>query len=268
MVGLKEKQDDGDTQLAAVPKGTVILLGQEFHADLEWWKWALREPCLVDGVSLYSSFFEHTQWVPERHWLSDATLSAVGGYCAETGIWWRYDLTTEEKSRSLVGAKCKANNAISINLLELLAMVMTAYVMVVQKSDRSNIVGAPVVMLGDNVSAVTWVNKCGGTRDPRAAFLMRYLGRIEMRAGWCFEAAHIPGVKNVVADGISRWPRQTINSRLSSLFPHVDWQEASLGKSGGTTCSGVLQAYCRRSEWLLRQMSLMQLPGVCGRSGV
>lgn len=74
-------------------------------------------------------------------------------------------------------------------------MVITAYLYVmVQKSDHSNIVGAPVVLLGDNVSAVPWVNKCGGTRDPRAAFSMRYLGKIEMRADWCFEAEHIPGV--------------------------------------------------------------------------
>lgn len=267
MVGLEGQKENGDTQLAAVPKGTVVLLGQEFHADLEWWKWALCEQYLVDGVSLYSPFFNHTQWVPERHWFSDATLSAVGGFCAETGVWWRYDLTAEEKSRSVVGGRCAMHNAISINLLELLAMVMTAYMMVVKKSDHSNIVGAPVVMLGDNVSAVTWVNKCGGTRDPRAAFLMRYLGRIEMRAGWCFEAAHIPGVENVLADGISRWPRETINSRLSSLYPCVNWQEANLGKSGGTMCSGVLQAYCRRSEWLRRLTPLMKLPGGCGRSG-
>ena len=174
----------------------------------------------------------------------------------------------KRKNRSVVGAKCAKHNAISINLLGLLGMVITAYVMVVQESDHSDIVGVPVVMLGDNVSAVTWVNKCGGTRDPRAAFLMRYLGRIEMRAGWCFEAAHIPGVETELADGISRWPRENINSRLSSLYPHVHWQEASLGKSGGTTCSGVLQAYCRRSEWLLRQMPLIELPGACGRNGV
>ncbi|MEP3733699.1 MAG: hypothetical protein ABJN02_17345, partial [Lentilitoribacter sp.] len=87
---------------------------------------------------------------------------------------------------------------------------MTAYVVVVQESDLSTIVGAPVVVLENNVSAVTWVNKCGGTRDPKAAFFMRYLGRIEIRAGWCLEAAHIPGVSNVLADGTSRWPRENV----------------------------------------------------------
>lgn len=57
--------------------------------------------------------------------------------------------------------KCAGDNALPIILLELLAKVRTTYVMAVQKSDHSNIVGAPVVMLGDNVSTVTGVINCG-----------------------------------------------------------------------------------------------------------
>ena len=123
------------------------------------------------------------------HWLSGANLSAVGGFsqrqkCADkiyqlksrVGPWW--------------GQSAQSINAISINLLELLGRAITAYVMVVLETDHSKIVGAPVVMF---VSIVTMADKkCGGRRDPRAAFLMRYLGRIEMRAGWCFELAYIP----------------------------------------------------------------------------
>lgn len=40
---------------------------------------------------------------------------------------------------------------------------MPAYNMVVQESDHSKIVGVPVIVFGDDVSAVTWVNMCGGT---------------------------------------------------------------------------------------------------------
>ena len=61
-----------------------------------------------------------------------------------------------------------------------------------------------------------------------------------MRAGRSFEAAHIPGAKNVSANGSSGWPRENINSRLSSLHPHVQWQEASLGESGRTDVFGNL----------------------------
>ena len=68
------------------------------------------------------------------------------------------------------GPNAQKHNAILINLLELLAMIITAYVMVVQISDLSNIEGASVVTLGDNVSAVTWVNISAGehvTRERR-----------------------------------------------------------------------------------------------------
>ena len=71
-----------------------------------------REPYLVDGLSSYYAFFYHTQRDPEWLWLSDATLSAVVVFCAETAVWWRYDLTTEENSRSMMGAKCPKRDAI------------------------------------------------------------------------------------------------------------------------------------------------------------
>lgn len=87
-------------------------------------------------------------------------------------------------------------------MLKSLEMVLTTYGIVVQESDHSNIVGAPLVLPGYSGSAVTWVNKCGVTPDPVAAYLMRWLGRIEMRAGWCFRAAPISAVKNVSVDGI------------------------------------------------------------------
>lgn len=82
----------------------------------------------------------------------------------------------------MVRVKCAKHNAISMNLLDLMGMAMTACGMVEREPDP---VGAPVVMLGDNVSAVAWVETCGGTRDPRVAFLIRYLGRIQMPAGSC-----------------------------------------------------------------------------------
>ena len=52
---------------------------------------------------------------------------------------------------------------------------MSTYILAVQESYQSTIVEAPVVSLGDDRLAVTWVKKCEGTRFPRAAFLIRYL---------------------------------------------------------------------------------------------
>ena len=37
----------------------------------------------------------------KRTWLSDASFEAVGGLCLETGVCWRYNLTEEERTRTV-----------------------------------------------------------------------------------------------------------------------------------------------------------------------
>ena len=58
---------------------------------------------------------------------------------------------------------------ITINLLELCGIVMTAYVTQVILQDRPKMPGDTVLLRGDNVSAVSWINRCGGSRNRRAA---------------------------------------------------------------------------------------------------
>ena len=254
---------------SVVQKETTVRLNEEFHADLGWWKWAVQQASLLAGVSLYSPFYDHVHWPPTRHWLSDATLKAIGGLCLESRTWWRYDLSHEEQSRADIVAACAKHNKLSINLLELLAMVVTAYVMVAVKGDRPAVHGEPVLMRGDSMSAVTWVNRCGGTRNPRAAFIMRWLGVLEMEAGWCLESAHIAGATNVLADGITRWNRADIPQKLSLLFPSPlrPWQEASLGEGGGRACSEILRPFSHESELRRRLTTLIPQLGNCGVSG-
>lgn len=137
-VGLAGDHDFHDT---TIMKDYVVELSGEFHADLEWWKWAVHQRCMLEGVSLYASFYEHVEWPVVRHWLSDATTKAIGGFCLELRVWWRYDLSVDEMRRSSASTTCAAHNKLSINLLELLAMVVTAYVMVVVREDRSSVSG-------------------------------------------------------------------------------------------------------------------------------
>ena len=143
----------------------------------------------------------------------------LGGFAGNPGVWWRYDLSVDEQQRSSEQTTCASHNKLSINLLELLAMVVTAYVMVVVKEDRPSVAGEPVLMRRDSSSAVTWVNRCGGTRDPRAVFIMGWLGVLEVNMGWCFESSHIPGSSNVLADGITRWDRADSPQKLTELSP-------------------------------------------------
>ena len=68
-VGLAGDYDFSGT--TAMKDYTVELSG-EFHADLGWWKWPVCQRNILEGVSLYASFYEHIEWPPVRHWLSDA----------------------------------------------------------------------------------------------------------------------------------------------------------------------------------------------------
>ena len=72
--------------------------------------------------------------------------------------------------------------------------------------DTPKSVGHPIVMRGDNVAAVTWVNRCGGARDKRGCLLMGMLGRLEIKGGWSHDAKNILGVQNTLAGYIALAP--------------------------------------------------------------
>lgn len=78
-------------------------------------------------------------------------------------------------------------------------------------------------MGGDSVSAVSWVNRCGGSRGRRTGILMRLLGRMEIASDWCHVAKHIPWVENRLADGISRWPEKAIHRAVNRLIQTQGW---------------------------------------------
>ena len=63
---------------------------------------------------------------------------------------------------------------------------------------------------------------------------------LEITSGWSHDAKHIPGVQNVVADGISKWPNKKIARNLQTLT-QGEWREQSIGKSGGEFLETILQ---------------------------
>ena len=95
---------------------------------------------------------------------------------------------------------------------------MTAWVVQMIVGDRPQTAGDAVLLRGDNVSAVSGVNKCGGAKDRRAGLLMRLLGRMEITGGWCHIAKHMPGLDNTLADGISRWPEDKVHENGTILL--------------------------------------------------
>ena len=70
---------------------------------------------------------------------------------------------------------------------------------------------------------------------------MRLLGCLEVGSGWCFDALHVAGVDNFIADNISRW-KEVIDDNLNASRPDVAWRRQVLGPTGVELCSGILAA--------------------------
>ena len=224
---------DGDFSVKGPNRARVIPLSPEFHADLEFWRWLSSAGLDVRGGSLMAPMYDLVYRPPARTIFTDASKTAVGGYCAETGMWFLYDLTGDERRRFDSGE-------FSINVLELLGMVLGAYVLVVLREERPIVLSDRVLLQGDNNSAVHWIQRCRGGAEPRSGALMRLLGVLEVAGGWCFDAEHVPGVLNNIADGISRWEVTSVQSHLVALCPNVSWQEYDLGDKGKGLCSCIL----------------------------
>ena len=121
-------------------------------------------------------------------------------------------------------------------------MFMTAWVVQMIVGDRPQTAGDAVLLRGDNVSAVSCVNKCGGAKDRRAGLLMRPLGRMKITSGWCHIAKHIPGLDNTLADGISGWPEdKVIHENVARLTNDYGWKEENIQAHGRKIFSLLLQ---------------------------
>ena len=183
--------------------------------------------------SLGAPFYAYVERSPSRRYYSDASFTAVGGVWPELKVYQRYDLNPVLSRLLKNQTVTKGEDAIKINLLELGGMVMTAYVTQVILHDRSDMQGNSVLLRGENVAAVSWINRCGGSHNRRASLAMRLPGRLEITSGWNHDAKYIPGVQNVVANGISRWPKTEITQRLQTRV-QGQWKEENISGGGRT----------------------------------
>ena len=219
----------------------VVPLGSEFHADFSFWKGVISQKLLQSGEAVFAACYTALRRPANWHYLCDASFEAVGGYCLEHRMYWRYDLPPELTQELKQKAERRETCTITINLLDILGMVGTAWVMLESRGDTPEAVGDPIAMLGDNVAAVTWVNRCGGATDKRVCLLMKMLGRLEIDGGWNHDVKHISGVQNNLADGISRWPRTEIAERIRDLTNSHAWAEQPIGPGGNKIFDIVLQ---------------------------
>ena len=103
-----------------------------------------------EGERLAAPFFRFVKQTHKRTWFSDSSFEAVGGLCLETGVYWRYKLSEEEVKRTIRSRKGGDRKSLPINVLELLRVVMTAYVVIVIKRDRPAKEGESVLTIGDS----------------------------------------------------------------------------------------------------------------------
>ena len=151
----------------------VVHLDSECLQEVQW-----RKDNLVawNGKALFQ---QSTDLVIE----TDASRQGWGAYCQgmSTGGRWLPEETSYH-----------------INCLELLAGSLAIM------SFAKNKAKAQVLLLMDNISAVTYINKMGGTHSPMLSYLAKNLW------DWCLThnisvtARYIPGIQNVEADRESR----------------------------------------------------------------
>ena len=60
-----------------------------------------------------------------RTLISDASGDVVGGFCLEIGLWWRMDF--DDDTRNRLRAHVQGRDDLSINVLELLVIIVTAW---------------------------------------------------------------------------------------------------------------------------------------------
>ena len=151
--------------------------------DLQWW---LHLPRLSQGVSL-------RQVSPDLEFWSDASDVGWGahlGYLVASSLWDELE------------------SCLPINARELLAILR------VLLHFQSSLLGKTVAVFCDNVTAVAYLRKEGGTRSPflnsLAQGILRWSESLHIRLAPQF----IPGSRNVLADALSR-PHQLPSSEWS-----------------------------------------------------
>ena len=240
-VGMPRIYSGADFGFHTANTGPRLVLGPEFQGDLQVWRWFVEERLDARGGTLSALMYHLPECRSQCTLFSDASKNAVGGFCIETGVYWRYDLDAGERSRFCGSSKSVAGgNDISINVLELLDMVVSAWVLIPPFAERPAALGDCVLLCGDNKAAVEWVRWCRGGKLPRTGALMRLLDVLEFSSGWHLDEKHVRGIFHVDADSISRWDRDSVLVNLRVVRPEIPWQEQDLGAAGISLCTSVV----------------------------
>ena len=141
-VGMPRISAGSDFGFRTANLGRRLVLGPEFQGNLYFWRWFIEEGLDVRGGTLSAPMYHLLERPSQCTPFSDASKNAVGGFCHETGVNWRYDIDGGERSRFCGSSKSVAGeNDISMNVLELLGMIVSPWVVVSLCAERPAALG-------------------------------------------------------------------------------------------------------------------------------
>ena len=97
----------------------MIELGRAFRADLLFRKWTIYHELPLEVEALSAPCYTAIRRPDKRHYLSGASVEAVGGLCVEKKLFWRYGLPTELTAEHNKKADLQETGTITTNLLEI-----------------------------------------------------------------------------------------------------------------------------------------------------
>ena len=168
-----------DAMASAHLQSDEILLDDQIRADIDWWVRFMKD---WNGVSVLIN------WHPidiEWHFYSDSSKPTCAGVWQDT--WWHYDFTEADNDRLENNISCK----------ELFAVVTHC------ATFGPRLAGATILLFCDNSASVDAITFMKASSRVMMS-LVRELFFLCARFSFQIKAQHIPGVKNVLADALSR----------------------------------------------------------------
>jgi hypothetical protein len=150
--------------------------------------------------------------------LGDASGLAGGGYCETLKFW--FDIMWSPRLRKCIALPSTHKDYVHINSLEFIVVILQLAAVIArleaplheqQPLFPAGVPAQPILLsLTDNTAAEMWSNKVT-SRSPQGQQLIGIIAELLRTRNIGLNARHIPGVKNVLADYISR----PTNSNLS-----------------------------------------------------
>ena len=97
----------GQFLTSRVTRRTRFKLKPEFHADVEFWQSMLEAALGSASGTLHAPLYSFCRQPHSRILWSDASGDAMGGYCLESGAWWRVDFSDNVEVK--YGIRCAIN---------------------------------------------------------------------------------------------------------------------------------------------------------------